>query len=446
MLTPYREGILDAVEVLSSEERGHQTLDRLREQLESVRERSDFHRERFAAVGFEPATMTSVEDLRRLPLMGKVDHQETLAAAGPLGTNLAVPMDDVVRVHFSSGTTGTPTPVAWTAADLDRWTNLYARGAYAFGVRHTDIYQCLLGFAWFVGGLGTHAAFERIGALCIPGGNAESVRQLETIQRFGSTFTAITPSFAVHLAEVARENGIDPRSLPISRMLMAGEPGGSIKATRELIEELWDARAYDGYGSLEFQPIAWECAEQNGLHMFEDFAYAEVLDPDTLEPVPDGEPGLLVLTHLDKQAHPFVRWSTGDIVSRDRSECPCGRTTARLVGGVRGRVDDMLVVRGVNVFPSAVEAIVRAEVRCSGEYVVIVDDTVRDPSSGHLTGIRVQVELVAHDGGDDRSVDEVAAGLVASIKKQLNVRAVVEAVEEGALPRATHKAKRLIRR
>ena len=346
MLKAFRDGILDEVETVAPERRREETTAALRAQLASLAGRSEFHRERFAATGFDPRDPAWLEAFQALPLMDKRDHLGSLEGREPWGTNLGVDPSELVRVHFSSGTTSVPTPIAWTAADLDRWTHLYARGAYSYGLRHTDVYLCLLSFAWFVGGLGTHAAFERIGATCIPGGNQESLRQLETMRRFGVTTTALTPSFALHLAEVAEEAGIDLRALPVSKMLIAGEPGGSVPATRRLIEELWDAKVFDGYGSLEFQPIAWECERQAGLHLQEDFLFPEVLDPESLRPVPDGTPGLLVLTHLDKQAHPLVRWSTGDVVAIDRAPCACGRTTARLASGVLGRTDDMLVVRG----------------------------------------------------------------------------------------------------
>lgn len=441
MLNVFRDGIADEAETIDPELRRERALETLRSQLASVAERSEFHRERFARAGFDPKDPGWLAGFGELPLMSKRDHLESLAARRPWGTNLAVDPDEVVRVHFSSGTTSEPTPIAWTAADLERWTHMYARCAYGFGLRHTDVYQCLLSFAWFVGGLGTHAAFERVGATCIPGGNQDSLRQLRTMERFGTTFIALTPSFAIHLAEVADQNGIDLRALPVNKMLIAGEPGGSVPATRRMIEELWNAKVFDGYGSLEFQPIAWECDRQAGLHLAEDFLYPEVLDPETLRPVPDGTPGLLVLTHLDKQAHPLVRWSTGDVVSLDRGRCECGRTTARLAGGVLGRTDDMLVVRGVNLFPSAVEDVVRSLPELNGEYQVIVDDEVRDPRSGHLNAIKVTAEATA-----DPCPPGVAGELATRIRATLTVRALVEVVPPGTLQRSTHKARRLIRR
>jgi phenylacetate-CoA ligase len=437
---PWREGILDEAEVLPMETRQSQTLTALKTQLERVFTSSPFHRARFSELGFEPGDLTSLQDVAALPLMGKTDHQASLAAAPPFGNNLGVAPEDLARVHFSSGTTGQPTPVAWTTPDRDRWTHLYARGAYGFGVRASDVYQCLLSFAWFVGGLGSHAGFEELGATGIPGGNSDSVRQLETMRRFGTTFSAMTPSFAVHLAEVAEEHGIALGSLAVDKLLIAGEPGGSVPATRKLIEELWQAKAFDGYGSLEFQPIAWECTEQAGLHLFEDYVHAEVLDLDTGARVADGGVGQLILTHLDKQAHPFVRWATGDVVQMTREPCACGRTTARLLGGVRGRADDMLVVRGVNLFPAAIEDIVRSLPGTTGEYLVMVDDDVRDGRSGHLNAIKVQVEMASAES-DDRAI--VAEQLGRAIRSQLHVRAVVVPVEARELPRATHKAVRI---
>jgi phenylacetate-CoA ligase len=212
-----------------------------------------------------------------------------------------------------------------------------------------------------------------------------------------------------------------------------------VPATRRHIEQQWGAKCFDGYGSLEFQPIAWECEEQAGGHLMEDFAYAEVVDPDTYEPVPDGTPGVLVLTHLDKQASPLVRWWTGDIVVRDSAPCGCGRTHPRLPGGVVGRADDMLVVRGVNLFPSAVEQVVRQHAGTTGEYQIVLDDDVTDSATGYLTGIKLRVEV------EPGAPESLGPDLAAAIRAELTVRASVVPVPEGSLPRSTHKTKRVVR-
>lgn len=418
-----------------------QQLEALRDQLRRVSERSAFYRERWREAGVEPRDLENLEnheDLRELPFTTKQDYLTTLDQAPPWGTALAVELDDVRRVHFSSGTTARPTPMCWTRRDLDRWADLYARMAYSQGVRHTDIYQCLFSYSWFVGGLGATAAYERIGATVLPGGSVDSERQIETIFRYGTTAIGGTPSFMIHLAEVASDLGLDVRDSSVRTIMVGGEPGGAIDATRQQIQELWAAPCHDGYGSLEFQPIAWECQAQQGAHLAEDFVFTEVLDPDTREPVADGERGVLVLTHLDKEACPLVRWWTGDVVVRDRRTCECGRTHARLPGGVRGRADDMLVVRGVNLFPSAVEDVVRSFPGATGEYRIVLDDDVRDADTGYLNAIKVQAEVAADvpKGTAERLADE--------LRSQLKVRAFVETVPEGELPRSTHKAVRVI--
>lgn len=415
-------------------------LEALKRQLAYVGKNSDYYQGQWAETGFEPADLRSLEDLRQLPLTEKSDFVESLAQAAPWGTALAAPLDDVVRVHFSSGTTSAPTPVCWTQADLDRWADLYARAAYSQGVRRHDVYQGLFGYAWFVGGLGVTNAYARIGCTVIPGGSSETERQIDVMSTYGTTAVSGTPSFMLHLAETAEKCGKPLTGNQVSRIQVGGEPGGAIPETRAFIEERWGAKVFDGYGSLEFQPIAWECEHQTGGHLAEDFAYAEVVDPESGDPVPDGTPGVLVLTHLDKQAGPFVRWWTGDVVVRDSSPCSCGRTLSRLPGGVVGRGDDMLVVRGVNLFPSSVENLVRKAPGVSGEYVIVLDKDVTDPRTGYLTGIKLQVEVEAWASA------ATAADLASAIRRELTVRALVEPVPVGSLERSTHKSKRVLRR
>jgi phenylacetate-CoA ligase len=386
-----------------------------------------------------PGRPRSLDDLAQLPLTRKSDYLTALEAAPPWGEMLAVDPADVVRVHFSSGTTSAPTPACWTAFDLARWTDLYARYLYAQGLRNTDVFQCLFGYAWFVGGLGATAAATAVGALVIPGGSGDSRRQIETIMRFGTTAVMGTPSFLAHLAEVAGEMGVDLRDSAVRMVCLGGEPGASVPATRAMLEAAWGAKTFDCYGSLESQPIGWDTAAQSGPTLAEDFIYPEILDPDTLQPVPDGERGVLVLSHLDKQAGPLLRWWTGDVVVRDSRPAPDGRTHARLPGGVLGRADDMLIVRGVNVFPTAIEDIVRSHPGATGEYLIIVDDSLKDPKTGFLTGLKLQVEAAADAPPD------FADTLAARIREHLTVRAAIEIAAPGSLPRSVHKAKRLVR-
>jgi phenylacetate-CoA ligase len=436
---PYSQRYWSEVETAPVERVRELQLTSLRRQLAHVAANSEFYRTKWSDMGFEPGDVRSLEDLRKLPVVTKADYVADLETNPPWGTAVAADSRDVQRVHFSSGTTGRPAPVTWSGADLDRWADLYARTAYSQGVRDHDVYQCLFGYAWFVGGLGATAGYQRIGATVLPGGSSETERQIETMFRYGTTAVSGTPSFMLHLAETALSKGTPLTESAVSRIQVGGEPGAGVPATRAHIEKYWGAKCFDGYGSLEFQPIAWECEEQAGGHLVEDFAYAEIVDPETHEPVPDGTPGALVLTHLDKQASPLVRWWTGDIVVRDSDRCGCGRTHARLPGGVVGRADDMLVVRGVNLFPSAVEQVVRRAEGTTGEYLIVLDADVTDPVTGYLTGIKLRVEV---DHGVPADFGE---RLAAAVRAELTVRCHVEAVPEGTLPRSTHKTKRVVR-
>jgi phenylacetate-CoA ligase len=273
----------------------------------------------------------------------------------------------------------------------------------------------------------------------IPGGSGDTERQIETLFRFATTDVGGTPSFLLHLAEAAQRLGRPLSDGPVQRVMVGGEPGGALHGTRAAIEAAWGARCFDGYGCLEFQPIAWECSAQAGGHLPEDFVHFEVVDPKTHARVPEGTPGVLVLTHLDKQACPLVRWWTGDVVVLDRRPCACGRTHARLPGGVLGRADDMLVIRGVNVFPSAIEDVVRRQPGAAGEYRIVLDPALVDERTGYRTGVRLQVE--ARPGAEATLAEEVAG----AIHRELKVRASVEVVGRGGLERSTHKTTRVVR-
>jgi len=436
---PFSETIWDECETWPRERIEAFQLEALRKQLSRVGQQSAHYREIFKHAGFEPASISRLSDLRKLPFTYKSDYVKGLDAHPPFGTFAAVDPSQAVRIHFSSGTTGRPTPVLWTQADIDRWAHVYARYLYAQGVRQNDVFQCMFNYAWFVGGLGYTLAAQKIGAMVIPASSGDTERQVETIFQYGTTYVVGTPSFMAHIAETAQKMGRDLAQSNVRSVGVGGEPGAGIPGTRERIERLWGAKMLDCYGALEFQPIAFETAAQTGPTLAEDFVYAEVVDPQTHEPVADGQRGVLVLTHLDKQACPLVRWWTGDVVVRDSSAAADGRTHARLPGGVLGRADDMLIIRGVNLFPSAVENIVRALPQFSNEYVLVIDDSLKDPNTGFLTGVKLRVELSDHSDAKQQ-----VAMLASLLRDKLQVRFHVEVLASGSLPRTVHKAKRVI--
>jgi phenylacetate-CoA ligase len=435
---PFSETHWDEAETWSRDRIEQFQLDALRRQLRRVGETSNHYRRVFAEAGFEPGDLRSLADLRRLPFTRKADYVKGLAAEPPFGSLAAVRPGEAVRVHFSSGTTARPAPVLWTEADIARWADLYARYLYAQGLRRGDVFQCMFNYAWFVGGLGATLAAQRLGALVIPASSGDTQRQIETIFEYGSRCVIGTPSFMAHMAEAAEQAGHDLAASTVRMVCVGGEPGASIPGTRERIERQWGARMFDCYGALECQPIGWDTAAQLGPTLAEDFIYVEILHPDTEEPVADGERGVLVLTHLDKEACPLVRWWTGDMVVRDSRPAPDGRTHARLAGGVLGRADDMLIVRGVNLFPSAVEDVVRAFPGLSNEYLIVLDDSVKDPVTGFLTGVRLQVEREGDDSAD------LGERLAQRLRERLQVRFHVEVVAAGTLPRTVHKARRVV--
>lgn len=435
---PYSETVWDEVETWSRDRLEAFQLDALRRQLKSVGERSKHYQRVFAEAGFNPGDLKSLADLRRLPFTRKSDYVAGLAAEPPFGTLAAVQPGEAVRVHFSSGTTARPAPVLWSMADIDRWADLYARYLYAQGLRRGDIFQCMFNYAWFVGGLGATMAAQHMGALVIPASSGDTERQIETIFQYGTNCVIGTPSFMAHVAEAAAKMGRDLTKSNVKMVCVGGEPGASIPGTREKLEAQWGAPMFDCYGALECQPIGWDTAARIGPTLAEDFIYVEVLHPDTHEPVADGERGVLVLTHLDKEACPLVRWWTGDMVVRDSKPAPDGRTHARLKGGVLGRADDMLIIRGVNLFPTAVEDVVRAFPGLTNEYVLVIDDSVKDPKTKFLTGVRLKVEREPDAPAD------IGERLSQRLREKLQVRFHVEVLEPGTLPRTVHKAKRVI--
>jgi phenylacetate-CoA ligase len=423
------------LETLSRDALGRLQLERLREHLAFAYANSPYYRSAFDSAGASPSKLRHLEDLARFPFTNKQTERERQEAAPDLGDMVAVPEEDIVFVSASSGSTGVPTLSPFTKKDFDDFQNAQSRLFWAAGMRPKDRYLHALNFSLFVGGPDVIGA-QNLGALCLWGGTVPSDRLLYMMKQFRPTITWTTPSYAWHLGEEALKAGIDPRrELSIRKIIVAGEPGGSIPATRHAIEALWGAELYDFYGLSDiYGACAGMCKQRDGLHLVEDQILMEVLDPNTLEPVADGEPGEMVLTTLLKQARPMIRFRTGDIVVRNSTRCACGRSSTRFV--VHGRIDDMIIVSGVNLFPSDIEHVVRADAELTGEYRIVVYEEDR------LTRFDVEIEPAR---GLDDSVRQLALRVSEQIKARSGVRPKqVKTLPPGTLARATHKAKRVL--
>jgi phenylacetate-CoA ligase len=367
------------------------------------------------------------DDLRHLPLTTKRELVADQDAHPLFGTNLTYPLERYVRVHQTSGTSGAPLRWLDTQASWEWWVRCWGFVLAGAGVRPGDRAFFPFSFGLFVGFWAGFEGARALGALAIPGGGQDSPTRLAVMETLGATVLVCTPSYALHLLQVARERGLDPAKLPLRVTVHAGEPGAGIPSVRARIEAGWGARAFDHAGMTEMGAYGYECEAQAGLHVNESEFVVEVIDPETGAPATEGE---LVLTNLGRLGSPLVRYRTGDRVRLASSPCACGRTFARLEGGVLGRLDDMLIVRGVNVFPSAIEAIVR---RFPVEEFQI--EVFRD---GELDEVRVLVEM---DGGADgaRRVQE-------AMRVSLGIRLDVAPVGAGTLPRFELKARRVVRR
>ncbi|MBK1699702.1 phenylacetate--CoA ligase family protein [Thiococcus pfennigii] len=406
-------------------------LERLRDLVARVA-RVPFYRDRFARQAIGPHSIHSLADLRRLPFTTKDD----LRAQHPLGF-LAVPRGQVARIHGSSGTTGRPTFVAYTKGDLALWSNLCARFLVAGGLRPEHTAQVAFGYGLFTGGFGLHYGIERVGAAVIPVSAGNTRRQIEIMRDLGSDALICTPSYALTIADGARELGLDPRALPIRYGFFGGEPW--TEDMRREIEDQLDIVATNNYGLSEVigPGVSGECPARAGMHIQEDHFLVECLDPETLEPVPDGEPGELVITTLTREAMPMVRYRTRDIARLDRAPCACGRQTLRM-SRVTGRTDDMLIIRGVNVFPSQIEeALLRVE-GTTPHYLIEV------ARPGTLDEVHVKVEIRPELFSDrmDR-MQALCERISREIQTVAGIRAHVDLVEPQHIERFVGKAKRV---
>jgi phenylacetate-CoA ligase len=407
--------------------RGHQ-LERARALIRAALGANPFWTAKWRAAGLASADdLRSWDDLRCLPLTTKNELVADQATHPLFGTNLTYPLERYVRVHQTSGTSGTPLRWLDTQASWEWWARCWGFVLAGAGVRRGDRAFFPFSFGLFVGFWAGFEGARALGVLAIPGGGQDSPTRLTTMETLGATVLVCTPSYALHLLQVARERGVDPARLPVRVTLHAGEPGAGIPSVRARIEAGWGARAFDHGGMTEMGAYGYECEAQAGLHVNESEFVAEVIDPATGSPASEGE---LVLTNLGRLGSPLVRYRTGDRVRLARSPCGCGRTFARLEGGILGRLDDMLIVRGVNLFPSAIEAIVRR--------FPVEEFQIEIFRAGELDEVRVLVEM---DGGADgaRHVQD-------ALRAGLGIRMEVAPVGPGSLPRFELKARRVVRR
>jgi len=408
-------------------------LARLKKSVEKA-SASVFYGELFKKAGLDSNGIRSLEDIKKIPLTTKDDLREHW----PYGF-LAVSKDELVRMHSSSGTTGRATVIFHTIDDIKEWTNIVARSMYMTGMRRSDVFQNMMTYALFTGGLGFHYGAERLGALVIPIGAGNSKRQIQVMQDFQTTVIHIIPSYALHLSSVFEEVGVDPRRDTQLKIAFLGAEPHSEK-TREKIEELYGVKAYNSYGLSEMDGpgVAFECQRQNGMHVWEDNFIVEIIDPDTLEPVPEGEEGELVLTTLLRDGMPILRYRTKDLTRIIPGPCKCGRTHVR-IERIKGRTDDMLILKGVNIFPIQIEKKLMEVPGVGTNFLIILE---RKGFNDDMT-VRVEVQKEFFSG-DLKQLENLRHRIVEELKSDILITPKVELVEPGSLPKSEGKAVRVV--
>jgi phenylacetate-CoA ligase len=408
-------------------------LRKLKETVEWVYERVPFYRRTLDEAGVKPKSIKALEDIAKLPFTVKHDLRDNY----PFGL-CAVPLSEVVRVHASSGTTGKPITGPYTAEDLQQWTDCMARNLWAAGVRPDDIAQNAYGHGLFTGGLGFHQGLSRLGCTVVPTSSGLTERQIMLMKDFGATALFSTPSYALTIAERAAEMKVDIRALPLRVGVFGAEPWST--AMRQEIEERMGIKAHEAYGLTEIggPGVGFDCVAQDGIHLNEDHFLAEIIDPQTLEPVSPGERGELVFTSLQRRAMPMLRYRTKDITRLRREKCRCGRTFIKM-DKIFGRSDDMLIISGVNVFPSQIESLLLEIPEVEPQYRMVVR------KKGYLDQLTVQVEgkKEIYDAGPEKRL-EVAAKVMGHIKGMMGISVDVEIVEAKFINRSEGKALRVV--
>mgnify|MGYP003291054176 CR=1 FL=1 len=419
------------METLSRSEIENLQLERLKKTVSHC-QNSAFYKKRFESIGMKPSDIKCLDDLRKIPFTTKQDLRDTY----PFGI-ASVPLKDCIRLHSSSGTTGNPTVILHTKQDIDQWANAVARCLWMVGCRPEDVFQNTSGYGMFTGGLGFQYGAEKLGMLTVPAAAGNTLRQLKFFTDFGTTVVHAIPSYAARIHEVMLEKGIDPRRDTKLRTLVIGAEPHS-EDTRKRIEEMLGVKAYNSFGMSEMcgPGVAFECKEQNGLHIWEDYYIVEIVNPDTLEPVPDGEIGELVLTTLNREAMPLLRYRTRDLTRILPGSCPCGREHKRL-DRMKGRSDDMIILKGVNIFPIQIEAILMQFQELASDYLITLETI--DGNDDML----VEVEMSDIFIDDYAKLQRLEKEITRQLHDEILITPKVRLLPKGSIPKSEGKAVRV---
>ena len=423
----------DTMECMKRDEMRKIQSIRLRNVVERVYHNTTFYRKKMQELGITPDDIQTIDDIVKLPFTVKQDLRDNY----PFGL-MAVPMSEIVRLHASSGTTGKPIVVGYTRKDLNNWSEVVARCLTANGLSRNDIVQVSYGYGLFTGGLGAHSGIETIGGTVIPMSSGNTQKQIQLMHDFGANGLACTPSYALYLAETIRESGIPLEEFKLKVGVFGAEPW--TENMRKELEEKLNIKAYDIYGLTEIcgPGVGGECEHQDGTHLWEDHFFPEIIDPDTLQPVEPGQQGELVFTTLTKEGMPMIRYRTRDLTSLIYEQCPCGRTAVRM-NRILGRSDDMLIIRGVNVFPSQIESVILELDEFEPYYLIVVDRI------NNIDTFQVQVELRPEFYSDEvNRVIALKKKIAARLQSVVGIQPDIKIVEPRSIERSQGKAKHVI--
>lgn len=421
------------IETLSKEEIKKLQLTRLKSSVKQALN-SPYYSKRFKSLNLSEEDISSLDDIKKFPFTNKDD----LRAAYP-SEMLSVPKEQVVRMHSSSGTTGRATVIFFTQKDIQTWQNLVARSLYMIGMRKAHVFQNMMSYGLFSGGLGFHYGAEGLGALVLPIGGGNTEKQISLIKDFNTDFLHITPSYALHIADILSEHKIKPASLELKGIIAGAEPHS--ESIRKKIEDIYQTKVFNSYGLSEMNGpgVGFECEYRNDIHIWEDAYIAEIIDPLTGEEVEDGQVGELVLTTLCREGMPIIRYRTKDLTFKHTTACKCGREHQR-IGRIMGRSDDMMIVKGINVFPSQIEHVLMSTPEVGNNYQIVLER-----GENHLDTITIKVEIYSKFfHGQLSELKTIKSKIQRALKEEIMINPNVELLEQNVLPPSEGKAKRVI--